>query len=98
MAKIEDANKDQKENNNNALSVMKQIKEAEQKKRKVVVEVVDKEKKVSFEVWWMKRSPFIPKQHRKEILRADFTGRGLGDKELDIAFDAALEKYGVKIK
>ena len=99
-SKSENADKNLKDNNNNALDVMQQIKEIEQKKRNmaVKVEVVVKEQQINFDVWWMERSPFIPKQHRKEIIRADFNGRGLGDNELKEAFDAALEQYGLKIK
>jgi hypothetical protein len=53
---------------------------------------------VEFEEWWSHRMNQIPTVHRKEILKADFRGRGLSEIETMSAFDAALEKYGIKLK
>ncbi len=53
--------------------------------------------KLDFDAWYASRQARIPKQHRKEILRADFTARGLGQCESLADFDAALNKYGVKL-
>jgi len=61
----------------------------------VEAEVVEK---MEFEVWHSMRAPLIPKQHRMEILRADFNGQGLGPSESLQAFDDALGVYGVKLK
>lgn len=53
--------------------------------------------KVDFDGWWAVRSKQIPAQHRKEIVKADFIGRGLSDKESMESYDAALNKYGIKL-
>lgn len=53
--------------------------------------------KVDFDGWYALRGPRIPKHHHKEILRADFTARGLGQCESLEDFDAALNRYGVKL-
>jgi hypothetical protein len=52
---------------------------------------------MSFDEWYIVKSPLIPAQHRKEILRADFKARGLVKKHTMQQFDEALAKYGVKI-
>jgi hypothetical protein len=82
----------------------KQIKEMERKareealKKAAVQEVTEQsEELVMFDVWYATRASVIPGKHMKEIIRADFTGRGLGNKETMAAFDMALEKYGVKL-
>ena len=82
----------------------KQIKEMERKareealKKAAVQEVAEQsEELVMFDAWYAMRAGSIPGKHMKEILRADFTGRGLGNKETMAAFDMALEKYGVKL-
>ncbi len=56
-----------------------------------------KEQLVLFDAWYALRANSIPSKHMKEILRADFAGRGLGNKETVEKFDLALEKYGVKL-
>jgi hypothetical protein len=57
----------------------------------------DGPEKVEFEVWHQLRSKMIPGHHMKEILKADFKARGLGDKESMDEYDKALGKYGVKL-
>lgn len=52
---------------------------------------------VDFEVWWAKAQKRIPQQHRKEIVLADFKARGLSMRETTETYNAALEKYGVKL-
>lgn len=52
---------------------------------------------VAFDMWYAMRHKLIPLQHYKEILKADFKGRGLKETETLEAFDQALRKYGVKI-
>ena len=56
-----------------------------------------KSDKVDFDVWYVMRSPKIPRNHHKEIIKADFKGRGLSQCESLEDFDAALAKYGVKL-
>jgi hypothetical protein len=53
--------------------------------------------KVAFEIWYAMREKAIPQQHYKEIIKADFKGRGLKDYETLESFDKALVKYGVKL-
>lgn len=57
-----------------------------------------KSEEILFDAWFAMRSSQIPGRHMKEIIRADFTGRGLGNKATAEKFDLALEKYGVKLK
>ena len=71
------------------------IKEMEEAKRVEVPAKVDK--KVSFDSWYHQRSKKIPKQHRKEIMAADFKSRGLGKEATMEEFDKALKLYGVKL-
>lgn len=52
---------------------------------------------LDFDAWYALRKLRIPKHHHKEILKADFKARGLGQQESMQDFDAALEKYGVKL-
>jgi len=54
--------------------------------------------KVSFATWWVittKKANFRP--HMKEIIRADFGGRGLSDNETMAAYTAALKQFGYTI-
>ena len=53
--------------------------------------------KVDFDVWYAMRGSKIPPQHHKEIIKADFKGRGLSQYENLQDFDAALGKYGVNL-
>lgn len=53
--------------------------------------------KLDFDAWYVMREAKIPKAHHKEIIKADFKGRGLGQQESVNDFDAALKKYGVKL-
>jgi hypothetical protein len=53
--------------------------------------------RISFEEWWISRSKLVPEVHTKEIIRADFTGRGLGEKAEPHEWDSALALYGVKL-
>lgn len=55
------------------------------------------EQLVLFDAWYAMRANMIPSKHMKEIIRADFMGRGLTNKETVKKYDAALEKYGVKL-
>jgi len=53
--------------------------------------------KIDFEVWFATRAKHIPEQHLREIVWADFRGRGLSAKETVAAFDAALAEYGIRL-
>lgn len=81
-----------------------EIKAMERKKREAAHKAAaakpmsNSDKEVSFDEWYMMRSASIPKNHRKEVLKADFKGRGLGNKAELSRYDEALEKYGVKLK
>lgn len=52
---------------------------------------------VEFDAWFVMRADKIAKHHRKEIIKADFEARGLGDKDSVANFDKALAKYGIKL-
>lgn len=52
---------------------------------------------VDFNVWFAMREKKIPAQHLREIIWADFRGRGLSGKETLEVYDAALAAYGVKL-
>lgn len=52
---------------------------------------------VDFNVWFAMREKKIPAQHLREIIWADFRGRGLSKKETVATFDEALAKYGIKL-
>lgn len=52
---------------------------------------------VDFNVWFAMREKKIPSQHLREIIWADFKGRGLSKTELLTTYDQALTKYGVKL-
>ncbi len=52
---------------------------------------------VSFDVWFAMREKKIPAQHLREIIWADFRGRGLSKKDTVAAYDAALAAYGIKL-
>jgi len=72
-----------------------EIKKMEEAKRKAAP--VSKDKKINFDSWYHQRKDRIPKQHMKEILKADFLARGIiGEATLE-EFDKALELYGVKL-
>ena len=53
--------------------------------------------KVFFDQWWTTVSRKIPAIHRKEVIFADFKGRGLSNKEEAKNYDLALKKYGLTI-
>jgi hypothetical protein len=57
----------------------------------------NKEMLVEFDIWYAMRKAAIPMQHYKEILKADFKGRGLKELETVDSFDKALQKYGVSL-
>lgn len=56
-----------------------------------------KEDGLDFESWHALRGPSIPAVHKKEILKADFAGRGLTMTETLAIYDEALKKYGITL-
>lgn len=81
-------------------NLMEEIKKMEAKKREEAMKASSKKKKsekVSFDSWWMLRAAKIPRGHMKEVIRADFKGRKLSDKEMVEEFDKALAAYGLKL-
>lgn len=53
---------------------------------------------VPFEAWWASRKSRIPAHHHKEIIKADFKSRKVGDKATMKDYDGALGAYGVALK
>ena len=76
-----------------------EIKKMEAAQRKEAQEKagIKEDKDVSFDSWFAQRSHKIHKMHKKEIIRADFTARGLGKMAKMEEFDKALELYGIKL-
>ena len=82
----------------NEFNMLKAIKKMESQKRiaeSQAIPEVELPVKISFDEWWIMRAGQIPRQHKKEIVKADFMGRKLSDKEEVNVFDAALVKYGI---
>jgi len=61
------------------------------------IQVESETNKLDFDAWYAMRAGQISKQHHKEIIKADFKARGLGQCESLEDFDSALAKYGVKL-
>lgn len=55
------------------------------------------EQLVDFDGWWAVRSTRVPSHHHKEVIKADFRGRGLSTMETMEDFDEALKEYGLKL-
>ena len=55
------------------------------------------ESKIDFDSWFAQRSAKIPAQHHREILKADFKARGVGEEATMAEYDNALNKYGIKL-
>jgi hypothetical protein len=66
---------------------------------KVTIITADSDEgKISYNQWWIlvnKKKPM--RAHMKEVLKADFKGRGVGDKETQEAYDDALRAFGISI-
>jgi hypothetical protein len=79
-----------------------EVKEAEDKRRQENLKKAAPRKveelKLDFSSWYTLRCSMIPRKHYKEIIRADFEARGLSKKETCAVYDAALAKYGIKLK
>lgn len=67
------------------------------KKAKVTIITQDTDNVIDFDTWWMDINRRVAlKQWMKEIIKADFKGRGLKTKESIEYFDEALRVFGVK--
>ena len=55
------------------------------------------EELIDFDEWYSLREDMIPRQHHREILRADFNARKMPKLNTVEAFDRALGQYGVKL-
>jgi hypothetical protein len=85
------------ENMNKILEEIKAMESQKREDEKKLVPSIAAEEQVLFDAWWGQRSSRIPAAHRKEIIAADFRGRGLKDSETMASFDAALMQYGIKL-
>ena len=88
--------KEKKKEAKEAADLKAKIKEMESQKREASAPVKT-DKAVSFDSWYHQRSTKIPKQHRKEVIAADFKSRGLGKQATMDEFDKALKLYGIKL-
>ncbi len=81
--------------------VMEAIKEMERESRVEIVASLPPPlpvaERIFFDQWWANKSKRIPPIHRKEVIFADFKGRGLTNKETTEAYDLGLKKYGLDI-
>ncbi len=70
------------------------LKEAE---AEVTLITAESDSKMEYDVWWMDINRRVPlKAWMKEVIRADFKGRGLSGKEDPEKYDEALRLFGVK--
>jgi arginine/lysine/ornithine decarboxylase len=53
--------------------------------------------KIDFDAWWALVENKIPTHHNREVIKADFRGRGLSSQETMQAYNEALGKYGLKL-
>jgi hypothetical protein len=73
------------------------IAELEKKMHKEDKPMVVESKSVSFDDWWLAREAELNKPlFYKEILKADFSGRGLSKKETMDRWDWAAKQFGLK--
>jgi hypothetical protein len=69
----------------------------EESKIEEAPQIIEDEPVVDFDTWFALRSSRIPLHHHKEIIRADFKGRGVPTIATVEVFDNALKKYGIKL-
>lgn len=66
--------------------------------QEVKIVTADPDNKITYDQWWIYvNKKFTLKTWMKEVLKADFKGRGLSDSETRETFDEALVKCGYKI-
>ena len=88
--------KSRKESNTQAIK--KALKAEEDAMREKTKPAAKEVKKMSFDQWYASTSSkFNAKVHKKEVIKADFLGRGLSKEEEKSAYDKALELYGIKL-
>ena len=71
--------------------------EIKEEVQKVIAPIVQ-EVTISFDAWFAARKKAIPAHHYKEIILADMKARGTSLVNTMANFDAALAKYGIKLK
>lgn len=59
---------------------------------------VEEPPKVDFDAWWATVQTKLAAHHHKEIVKADFRGRGLTSMETMKDYHNALAQYGVKLR
>ena len=80
------------------MEMAKKQEAAEKQKAMEPVPSANDEPVISFDMWWaitMKKINIRPSY--KEVVAADFRGRGLGKTATASAYNKALELYGIKI-
>jgi hypothetical protein len=84
------------------LSLLRQLKREEEKaKQQIKVEEVEQpveEQKISFDLWWaeVNKKLNLP-AYLKEIIWADFKGRGLKKDEAAAKYNDAIRLFGYKV-
>ena len=70
----------------------------EQKKAKAAKVEAPKDKELDFDAWHSMRRHQIGSTHFKEVILVYMKSIGLSTKETTETYDAALERYGIKLK
>lgn len=78
-------------------SVEQSVEEVEQVETPAEVVEQPADDLVEFDSWWALRAPKIPRQHYKEIVKADMKARGVQRLSTIAQYDEALLKYGIKL-
>ena len=92
----------------NKIKNRKAIKAVKRKKREEAINslpeyakvkpVIEADKKISFDQWWMIVNKRVSLPYwQKEVILADFKGRGLSKLESEKSFDDALKMFGIKL-
>lgn len=77
---------------------MKSIKEYEKAQRSLVKNEAPNTQEISFDQWWADRSAALKQPpYMKEIIQADFKGRGLSLKHTAEKWDWAAKQFGLNI-
>jgi hypothetical protein len=77
---------------------MKSIKEYEKAQRSLVKNETPNNQEIPFDQWWADRSAILKQPpHMKEIIHADFKGRGLTAKHAVEKWDWAAKQFGLNI-
>jgi hypothetical protein len=77
---------------------MKSIKEYEKAQRSLVKTEIAPSENITFDQWWVDKSNTLKQPpYMKEIVRADFKGRGLADSHSPEKWDWAAKQFGLSI-